>query len=114
MEEENKQEQEVKNVEVTNTVETKTEDAVKSSDPNNTLALVSMILGIVAIVLMCVQGTISWVLAIAAIVLGAVSIKSESKNMAIAGLVTGIIVIALNAIIFILTLIGVGIIAAVA
>ena len=57
----------------------------------STLAIVSLVLGIVALLLSCCCSYLSIPLGIAAVVCGAISIKNKEggKGMAIAGMITG-------------------------
>ena len=70
----------------------------KDENSKRDLARVSLILGIVALVLSCVWH-ISSPCGILAIVFGAMTIKSASKNIAIAGIITGAIGMVLSIII---------------
>ncbi len=69
------------------------------------LAIASMVLGIIALVLLCVW-YISIPCGILAIVFGIISKKKTKSGMAVAGFVTGIIAIALWAVLFFLSILG--------
>ena len=64
--------------------------AVPEEKKSSVFAIISMIAGILSVVCCCL-GTVSIVIAIAAVVLGIISIKKEepNKGMAIAGIICG-------------------------
>ena len=79
----------------------------KDENSKRDLARVSLILGIVALVLSCVWH-ISFPCGILAIVFGAMTIKSASKDIAIAGIITGAIGMVLSIIIVLFIMIIAG------
>lgn len=60
---------------------------------NNTMAIVSMILGIVSLVCCCAYGLFGFIMSVVALVLGGIVLykRMPGTGMAIAGIVTGII-----------------------
>ncbi|HZK34279.1 MAG TPA: DUF4190 domain-containing protein [Bacillota bacterium] len=65
------------------------------------LAIASMILGILSLVFMCAPG-LNILLSTLAIIFGGVSLKSSGRGMAIAGLVTGLVALAIILLFFLL------------
>lgn len=76
----------------------------------DTLAIVSLVMGILSIVLSCCNTYVGIILAIVGIVLSVISQKNNGKSgMAIAGLVCSIIAIVLSVILIILAAVGLAI-----
>ena len=80
----------------------------QASGQYGTMSILGMIFGIVSVVLMCVGGA---VMGIPAIICSAIAIKNQEqgRGMAVAGLITGIISVAITLIflfVYILTMVG--------
>lgn len=75
----------------------------QKDNDNKGMAIASMVLGIVSIVALCLNGFVSIVAAIVAIVLGIIHNKKNRKNgMATAGIVCGIVALVLFVLLVIL------------
>lgn len=102
MEEEKKEIIEVQKVEENTGGANTNQEATKKYEENNKkgLCIAAMVLGIIALVLFCVW-YVSIPCAILAIIFGIVGIKSATRGMAIAGLVTGSISIIVSMILIV-------------
>lgn len=79
---------------------------MEENKQTNGLAVASMVCGILSIILTCFIPYVSWALAIAGIILAAVSKKSGKSGMATAGLVCSIIALAIWVIFIIVVVIA--------
>lgn len=77
-----------------------------TADSKKPMAITSLILGIVSVIFCCFM-YLSIPCGIIAIILGAIGLKSMSRGMAVAGIVLGIIGIALPLILILLAVIGI-------
>ncbi|MGL4344943.1 MAG: hypothetical protein ACRCTE_07090, partial [Cellulosilyticaceae bacterium] len=73
---------------------------------DNTLAIISLILGIISCTIGCCLFIFGWAIAIGAIVCGIMGINKGGKGMAIAGLVLGCVGIVFQIIYMIVLLLG--------
>jgi len=81
------------------------ENTVNAPVENKGLSIASLVLGIVAVVLCCF-GWVSIICAVLAIIFGVVGKKKGGAGMAKAGLILGIIALAVYAVLYIIALAG--------